>query len=141
MRYLETESDYIVRLERGEEILGALEKFCLEKDIAAASVSGIGACDLAEVGVYEIDKKAYMKNTYTGSMEILSLLGNITRKDGRPYLHLHITLCGEDNRCIGGHLNKARISVTGEIFIHPVNGLIGRVPDDVTGINLMDLPR
>ena len=141
MKYLETENDYVVRLERGEEVLKALEDLCLEKDIAAASVSGIGACDLAEVGVYEIEKKAYMKNTFTGSMEILNLTGNLTRRDGRPYLHLHITLCGEDNKCIGGHLNKARISVTGEIFIHPVSGLIGRVPDDVTGINLMDLPQ
>ena len=60
MKYLETENDYVVRLERGEEVLKALEDLCLEKDIAAASVSGIGACDLAEVGVYEIEKKASM---------------------------------------------------------------------------------
>ena len=30
--------------------------------------------------------------TKDGEMEVLSLLGNLTRKDGQPYLHLHITL-------------------------------------------------
>ena len=137
MEYIRANGDYVIRLQRGEEILESLERFCLEEDVPTAAVSGIGACDLAEVGVYEVEKKAYLKTELKGSMEILSLQGNITRKDGKPYLHLHAVLCGEDCRCMGGHLNKARISVTCEITVHPIPVNVGRVPDDETGINLM----
>ncbi len=137
MEYTKANGAYVLRLQRGEEILDRLEEFCVRENILTASVSGIGACDLAEVGVYEVEKKAYLKTALTGSMEILSLQGNITRKDGKPYLHLHAVLCGEDCLCKGGHLNKARISVTCEIVILPLPCEVGRVPDSVTGINLM----
>ena len=141
MEYLKTPEAYVVRLKRGEEILESLTDLCLKESITLASVNGIGACDLAEVGVYEVDRKEYLKTTLTGSMEILSLQGNITRKDGKPYLHLHAVLCGEDCRCMGGHLNKARISVTCELVIRPLSGTVGRIPDEETGINLMAFGR
>lgn len=42
-------------------------------------------------------------------MEILSLKGNISIKDGEPFLHLHIVLSKEDFTCIGGHLYEAEV--------------------------------
>ena len=138
MEYLKSNNAYVVRLQRGEEILKSLEDLCLKEGIKAAAVSGIGACDYAQVGVYEIDRKEYLKTTLTGSMEILSLTGNITQKDEKPYLHLHIVLGDDKCMCRGGHLNEARISVTCEIVVTPIAGFVGRRPDEETGINLMD---
>ena len=42
---------YMVRLDRGEEVLAVLETFCREEGITAAEVVGIGAADRVTVGL------------------------------------------------------------------------------------------
>jgi len=67
------------------------------------------------------------------------LTGNITEKDGDPYIHLHINLTGKDYEAIGGHLNKAMISVTGEIVVTSIEGMINRYHVKQSGLNLLDI--
>ncbi len=125
-----------VRLNRGEEIVSSLEKICAEANVTAGTVLGIGAADRAAVGLYEVANRSYHKSTLEGEMEIASLTGNVSKKDGKVYLHLHIALAGQDGRVLGGHLNEARISGAGEIFIRKLPGEIGRIPDPDTGLNI-----
>ena len=136
MEYRSFGDVYVVRLDRGEEVLSSLAAFCKAEGIALASVEAIGATDHAVVGVYDVATRRYDKKTYEGSMEITSLVGNITRRDGEPYLHLHINLCGEDAKVIGGHLNECRISITCEMFVRTVPGKVERKADAETGVNL-----
>ncbi len=72
-------------------------------------------------------------------MEILSLIGNITSMNNEPYLHVHITVGDENGKAFGGHLNKAIISVTGEIFITVYDAFVDRFKDEEIGINLMNI--
>ena len=140
MEYRSFNDVYVVRLERGEEILSSLAALCKNEGIELATVEAIGASDHAVVGVYDLNSHQYNRKTLEGSMEITSILGNVTRKDGNPYLHLHITLCGEDAGVIGGHLLECRISLTCEIFVRRVSGNVGRKPDgEGLGLNLFDL--
>ena len=72
-------------------------------------------------------------------MEITSLVGNISTKDGDVYLHLHINLCRADMSVIGGHLNECRISATCEMFVRKLPGSVGRKLDtETTGLNLYE---
>jgi len=137
MKYRVFGDTVAVRLNRGEEILSSLEKVCAEADVAAGVVSGIGAADQAVVGLYEVASRSYHKNILQGEMEITCLAGNVSKKDGKVYLHLHISLAGQDGRVLGGHLNEARISGAGEIFIRRLPGEIGRIPDPDTGLNIL----
>ena len=73
-------------------------------------------------------------------MEITSLLGTITEKEGEPYLHLHINLCREDMSVIGGHLNECRISATCEMVVRKLDGAVGRRLDSEVGLNLFAFP-
>jgi predicted DNA-binding protein with PD1-like motif len=73
---------------------------------------------------------------WTNTLKLLT--GNITRKDGDVYLHIHIAASGEDGSVIGGHLNEARISATAEIFISKFNGNVERKNDHVIGLNVLD---
>ena len=43
----------------------------------------------------------------------------------------------DEGEALGGHLTKAIISVTGEIFIDTIDIEINREPDATTGINLI----
>ncbi len=127
---------YVLRLDRGEEVMGCLKTFCTQEGIELAEVSGIGACDLAEVGLYDVGERKFQSTLLEGEMEIPSLLGNVTRMEGEVYLHLHITLGLKDTTARGGHLKMCRISGTCELFVRCLPGHVGRKPDPATGLNV-----
>lgn len=141
MQYKRVDKKIVVRLERGEEILTSLTELAKKEKIRAASLVGIGALTFAEYGVFLSDIKEYKKESYEGAMEILSLNGNFSTKDGEPYLHLHITLSGSEYKVFGGHLNKGIIGPTGEFFIDLLDCEQDRFFSEDVGINLLDLSK
>ena len=112
-----------------------------KEKIALAEVSGIGAVNAFTVGVYDTAKKKYYANEFSGAYEIVSLSGNITQKDGKPYLHLHFSAGDSAGRVFGGHLNSAVISATAEIFVRTLCGTVGRRFDEGIGLNLLDFEK
>jgi len=139
MKYIKDGKSYIVRIDRGEEILDKLNEFVKETDLKAATITGIGACSEVELGVYSVKKREYIKNKYEGEFEILSLLGNITREGEEPYVHLHIMIFDSVGITVGGHLNKCIISGTCEIRIDECENAYQRKIDDETGIKILDI--
>lgn len=138
MLFKKFQDAYLIRLGKSEEIVSTLEKFCAEQNILLGDVRGIGAVSSVTLGFFTPDTKAYRTETFERYMEISSLIGNVTQKGGKPYLHLHLNAAGDDYRVIGGHLVAAVISVTGEIWIHAHNGEAERKLDENIGINLID---
>ena len=137
MEYRKFADTYVFRIDKGEEIIASLQALCEKENIRLASVSGIGAADRAVIGLYDVGSRQYHKTELEGAMEITSLLGSVTRKDGAVYLHLHINLCDKNMQIIGGHLNECRIGATGEIIVRTIPGQVGRLLDEkVTGLNL-----
>jgi len=136
--YRRFKDKYIVRLQKGEEVVETLEKFVKEEKIRLGRITGIGATDNATVGFFDTKEKDYHSKKLTGDMEILNLSGNISEMEGEPYLHLHITLEDAKGVLQGGHLNSAVISATGEIIIDVIDGVVGRNYDDETGLNLFE---
>lgn len=136
MEYRRFGDKYVVRLEKGEEIVKSLQAFCKENDIRLGRVTAIGATNRVTIGLLETKSKKYISKELTGDMEITSLAGNISRMDGDVYLHLHITVCDEENKAYGGHLNSAVISATCEMIIDVIDGDVDRKFDEETGLNL-----
>ena len=138
MQYRVFGDTYVVRLQRGEEVLACLRELCEKESISLGTVSAIGAVKHVVVGVYRVDEQKYVANTFDGVMELTSLMGNITEKDGEPYLHLHATFGDLTGKVIGGHLNEAVVSATCELFVRKVEGHVGRRLDPETGLNIFD---
>lgn len=139
MKYVNFDDTYVLRIEKGEEIIESIKKLCEEEKITLAEITGIGAADLIEIGLFNVNTKEYRTQIIEGMFEITSLVGNITTKENETYLHLHINFSDASNQVKGGHLVKAKISATGEIFIRKVNGKIGRVFDEEIGLNLLNI--
>ena len=104
MEYRKFDNHYILRLEKNEEIITKIKELCLKENITLGSITGLGASNLIEIGLFNVDTKEYKTKTYTGMFEITSLVGNISRKENEPYLHLHINFSDETNITKGGHL-------------------------------------
>lgn len=136
MEYRKFGSQYIMRIDKGEEVLACLEEMCRKEEIKAGSAVGLGATDRVTVGLFDTASKLYKKRELTGSMEITSLVGNISTKDGETYLHFHINVCDEENRVMGGHLNECRVSATCEITVTKIDGCVEREMSEEIGLNL-----
>lgn len=137
MEYRKFGNTIVLRLEVGEEIVESLTKLCAGENIRLAQVSGLGAANEITVGIFDTAEKQYYSKTYTGDFEIGALTGNLTRKEGEPYLHLHIVFGNPQKElCAAGHLNRAVISATAELLITVLDGEVGRRLDEAVGLNL-----
>ncbi|NLV75966.1 MAG: DNA-binding protein [Tissierellia bacterium] len=136
MEFKKFDSKYVIRLEKGEEIVESIKKLCEKEDIKLGTISGIGATNRAVIGLFETNTKEYHSKELTGDMEITSLVGNISQMNGEVYLHIHINLANEENKVFGGHLTSAIISATGEIVIDVIEGVVDRKFDEEVGLNL-----
>lgn len=138
MKFKKAGNTYCVRIYKGEELVETLTGFLKEKKITAGSVTGIGATDDVTIGYFDSDSGEYHKTDLKEPFEILNLTGNISTVDGVPFTHLHIILGDEKFMARGGHLFRAMISVTCEIYITAVDAEIKRVHDEETGLKLLE---
>lgn len=138
MEYRRFGDTYVVRIQRGEEILEQLTKLCADENIRLASIEGIGACDEIVFGLYDVETKQYHQTELKEEMEITSLNGSVSELNGEANLHLHVNVSCADGISRGGHLNRSVISGTCEIFIRCIDGKVGRAYEDVTGLNIFE---
>ena len=136
MEYKRFGNKFIVRINKGEEIVETLKKVCKDNSIKLGSVTGIGATNKVTVGLFDVDTKKYHSKELTGNYEIAPLCGNITTMDGEVYLHLHINVCDSEHLSFGAHLNSAIVSATFEAVIDVMDGEIDREFNKEIGLNL-----
>ncbi|MCM1989809.1 PPC domain-containing DNA-binding protein [Oceanirhabdus seepicola] len=141
MKYKRLREELIVlRLETGDKIMESIMKCCCDAHVNCAKISGIGAGEEFHLAVYRKNKKGYKRKRFKGEHEIIDLNGNITLKDNKPYIHIHISMANEDMKLYGGHLEEGTITATAEIFINIIDEeKINRKYDDLVNIYLMDI--
>ncbi len=135
MQYKKYGDKIFLRLDRGDEIAESVKAVAEKENIDAASVSGIGATDDFTIGVFDESKKEYEKYSFCGNHEITALVGNVSRMEGKAYVHLHITCAGNGGKIVGGHLLSATVSLTAEIIISAIPATVSRKRDAAEGIN------
>ncbi|KXG78419.1 hypothetical protein AN618_04860 [Fervidicola ferrireducens] len=129
--------EFAGRLDHGSDLFLSLLALVKEKDIKTGIVKVIGACKKSVVAIYDQEKKTYHNVTLEKPMEILSCVGNISRFQGKPALHLHIVLGDRDGKAFGGHLLEGTEVFAAEFYIKELVGdSLERKYDEVTGLNL-----
>jgi len=129
------------RLDRGADLLASLEQICFDENIRLGEIRAIGAVSRARVGYYRQAEQAYSYIEIPGAHEIIGLLGNISLRDGRPFVHAHISLMDEEGKMVGGHLAQGTIvfacefTIT-ELISAPSDDSFARRHDRNTGLYL-----
>lgn len=157
MKYHKSYDHLLVVLSKGENIIEKLSEVCRNENILSGFFNGIGAVSQVEMAHFDPVKKQYSykqmsglpadlpakalaqagASAQVGALEIVSLTGNITRKDGEVVIHSHISVSAEDMLCYGGHLKEAVVGPTCEITLTDLKVTILRTPDKDTGLNLI----
>jgi|WetSurMetagenome_2_1015567.scaffolds.fasta_scaffold108475_2 uncharacterized protein len=135
---IEDSGRYILRFDRGEELISALALFVEKEHIGAAAFTAIGAANDVTVAYYNLESKAYEDTRFEQkNMEVVNLTGNISYHEGKPAVHAHGSFSGPDLGVFGGHVKSMVISITCEVDLRPLKGRIERKHDETTGVNLM----
>lgn len=136
MEYKRSGHFIVLRLDEGDEITASLMKVCVKESVRSALVSGIGACRKAEIAHYDQKTREYKAKKLSGTMEIVSLSGNVALLDDKPAPHLHIVLGLSDFSTLSGHLMEAEVCPTCEMTMILRDVRVGRKKDEKTGLNM-----
>ncbi|MGH2462554.1 MAG: PPC domain-containing DNA-binding protein [Candidatus Limnocylindria bacterium] len=95
---------FVGRLEKGSDLVAEIERICAERGVSAARVSVIGAVRRAAFAMYHQTDHRYLELASETHREIVGFVGNVSLRDGKPFLHAHATFADEHGACVGGHL-------------------------------------
>jgi len=128
------------RLAYGCDLLEALQGIVVEEDVRFGSINFLGSVLKAKLGYFLAGEKRFITMEQERMMEILSGMGNVSLKDGQPFIHAHVTLLDQEGQVHGGHLLPGTIVYAGEVFIEEIElpAPPERVYDPVTGLNLWE---
>ncbi len=130
---------YYIRIDKGEEIVENLKSFCNQFDVQSGLISGLGSVTKAELGLYDLERKEFLKKDFHGIYEIASLNGNISSMNGQPYIHIHAVLSDSECKTYGGHFAMGVVGATCEIIVTPFKNVADRFFSDEIGLNLLDV--
>jgi uncharacterized protein len=136
---LQTGRNFIVRAKHDADIVIYLTGFAKENNISAAAFTALGALKNAKLGFYDQKKHVYGELVFSGSIELVSCVGNISLKDGEPFVHAHAVLSDDEGNVRGGHLLGGIIFAAEVHVTELLGGSLVRQLDNVTGLSLWDL--
>ena len=132
---------YVAVLDEGEEAFSALTAFAARERNTAGQVTAVGGFERAVVGWFDRGARDYRHIEIGEQCEVLSLLGDIARADGKPQPHLHAVLGLPDGTTRGGHLLTGQVWPTLEVIIREPPAELRKTYRPELGIALIDLGR
>lgn len=130
---------YILRFDKGEEVLAGLSHFMGEQNIKACSFSGIGSSSYVELGFFNAYLKNYRQKPFQENFEIISFSGTGGKlsQDGTTTIHSHGSFARNDFSTLSGHVFNMTVSATCEIFLIKLEGDLLREYNSDFNLNLL----
>ena len=137
MKSYNVKRTYLGHLHNGADLLESLTELVQKQHIRTGRIQGIGATTHAVVAYYDQNTKKYNPLEFNDGMEILNLNGNISIREGKPFVHVHILLGDAEGKVFGGHLMPGTKLFACEVFIEEFEGEeLVRTYEDKTGLFL-----
>ena len=131
---------FMGKLKCGADLLEEITRICVDKNIHLGRVEALGAVKKARLGYYNQKEREYHFYELDQTLEITSLVGNVSIKDGAPIVHAHVTFSDKDGHAYGGHLAPGTIVFACEIVIQVLDGpKFERRLDQETGLPLWNM--
>jgi predicted DNA-binding protein with PD1-like motif len=109
---------FFLRLDAGEELIGSLTQFAAayERDFFAI-VSGVGMVDGLRFGFFCVNNNDYDITELPGVFDLNVISGNISKRGGIWWPHVHLVVNTPDYATHGGHLIEATTHITMELWL------------------------
>ena len=127
---------YVGRLNFNDDLLEEFSKLAQKYKIKAGQIKAIGALQEAALGFYNQKEVKYETIRLNKDLEIISLIGNISLKDGQSFVHAHLCVSDKSGNCFGGHLMENCKVFACEYIIEIYEGELIRKLDKDTSLML-----
>jgi len=129
---------YALIFETGDEVAAGLKTFATEQKLAGSSFKAIGAFSAVKLGWFNGETKQYETSVdLDEQVELLSMIGDIALKDGKPQVHAHVVIGRRDGTAHGGHLQAATVRPTCEVILTESPQHLQREMDGASGLALI----
>jgi len=108
-RKLDVGRIFLVRAKHDSEIVKFVTELAKENAIMTATFTAIGALKCAKLGFYDQEKHEYLETPLLTPQEIASCVGNISIKEGEPFVHAHAVLADQNGKTKAGHLLEGKV--------------------------------
>ena len=131
--------ELIVRLKHDADLVQTMTELVRSKGIEAGSFTVIGALKRARLGYYDQKNHEYRELKIDSPHEMASCIGNVSLKDGEPFIHAHVVLADETGNTKAGHLLEG-VVFAAEVHLRQLEGpRLERKYDEVTGLSLWNM--
>ena len=127
----------IYALKAGASLTDEIIRIAAKERVKTARVEAIGGVSKLKVAYFNHEAKKYEEHDFDEFLEVTGLLGNITQKDGKPFLHAHGTFGRRDMSLVGGHVMSATVFPLMEVVITKTANRATRKFDEKTGLNVI----
>jgi uncharacterized protein len=127
----------IYSLKAGAKLPDEIVAIATKEKIPTARVEAIGGVERLRLAYFNHESKKYEEHEFREFLEATSIMGNITLKDGKQFLHIHGTFGRKDLSVIAGHVMAATVFPLLEVVITPTRNRALRRFDDELGLNVI----
>jgi uncharacterized protein len=139
MQYQRFDHQYVLKLDPDEEVMSTLLHFVGRERINAGYFMAFGAFSRVRLQYFDFNTKQYREHQVNQQVEVVSLLGNIARANGKPMIHMHAAVADSHIQTFSGHIAEGFVRPTLELFLTKLDGELRRERDPVSGLELLDL--
>ena len=128
--------EVVVRLEHDADLVQSITELARSDRVKAGSFTAIGALRRARLGYYDQKNHGYREMEIDTPHEIAGCIGNVSLKDGEPFVHVHVVLADETGNTKAGHLFEG-VVFAAEVHLRELEGpRLERKYDEATGLSL-----
>ena len=127
----------IYSLKAGSKIPDDIVAIAVREKIRTARVEAIGGVKRLRLAYFDHVTKKYEEHDYREFLEVTGILGIVTQKEGRQFLHIHGTFGRRDMSVLAGHMFSAKVFPLLEAVVTPTQNRALRRFDDAIGLNVI----
>ncbi len=132
---------FVLAFEPGDEAMQDIAAFARAENVTAARFFGIGGFSEATLGYFDRARQHYEAIAIDDQVELLSISGNICLKEGAPLVHAHAVVAHRGGSVSGGHVLRALVWPTLELFVDVYPAQLIKVPQPTLGIATIAIDR
>ena len=130
---------YALVFDKGDEVLGELQRFARQERLDSAHFTAIGAFRAVILQYFNPETRAYEDIPIDQQVEVVTLAGNVALDQDGIKIHAHAVVGLRDGSTRGGHLKEAYVFPTLEVVLEETPDYLRRRYDSETGLTLIDL--
>ena len=130
---------FLLRAPHDSDLIEFITNEAKKHRISLATFTAVGAVKSAKLAFYDQTNHAYLPNLLDYPQEIASCTGNISLKEGEPFVHAHVVLADQNGNTKAGHLLECKVFAAEFHVTELLGQKIERKKDVQTGLSLWEI--